>query len=190
MVTDALDSGRAGAGVIDRLAALAGQAATQSIHDLVHWQLVAQDRIQVNALVGQQGVQGFGLGHCAGEAIEQESTPTVEAAGSFPNHRHDDMVGDEFPPPHGVQSGFQGRRRLVLTLGTPEEIAGGEMARAQGFVEQLRLCALADSRRTEQDQPVRTVIRRLDRLALGKASALEPRCSIGLQGRSPREGPS
>ena len=93
------------------------------------------------------------------------------------NHRDDHGVGDELAPPHGIQGRFQGGCRLALALGIPEEIAGGEMAGAQGFLEQLRLCALAHPRRTEQDQPVSAVTRRRDGLAPGKTT-LEPGCSI------------
>ena len=35
--------------------------------------------------------------------------------------------------------------------GSPEEIARGELAGAQGFVKQSRLRAFADPRRTKQD---------------------------------------
>src|SRR5262249_57889120 len=88
------------------------------------------------------------------------------------------------------QGRFQGGRRFALALGIPEEIAGGEMAGAQGFLEQFRLCTLADPRRTEQDQPVNPVTRRQDRLALGQLTALEPGPSIAWHVRSPRTGQS
>ena len=96
-----------GGDVIDRLT-LAHEmpAATQPVDDLLQRQLIAQDRIEDHALLGQYGVQGLGLGHRAGEPVEQESAPAAEASGPFPDHLDDQAVGHEFAPPMASRAVF------------------------------------------------------------------------------------
>src|SRR5690349_7988596 len=86
LVADILDSRLACGGVINRLATGAGATTAQSSHNGVERQIVAQDRIEDDALRGQQGVQGLGLRQRPREPVEQESAPAAEASGSLLDH--------------------------------------------------------------------------------------------------------
>ena len=113
--------------MIDRLTLGADAAAAQPVDDLLQRQLVAQGRIEDHALLGQHVVQGLGLGHRAGEPVEQESAPAAEASRPFLDHLDDQAVGHELAPPHGVQGGLQRRAWLGLALGGPEDVTRGEV---------------------------------------------------------------
>ena len=58
-----------------------------------------------------------------GEAVEQKAALAMEASGPLTHHRHDQRVGDQFPPLHGRQGSREGWAGVGVTPGGPEHVA-------------------------------------------------------------------
>ena len=52
-------------------------------------------RVELQALVGEHRVEGFGLGHRAREAVEDEAVLGVRLLDAVGDDADDDVVGDE-----------------------------------------------------------------------------------------------
>jgi hypothetical protein len=76
-------------------------------------------------LLCEDCLESLGLGDRARETVEQKPAATAEASGPLSHQGHDDVIGDQFTPPRGLQSGLQGRARFALTLGGSENVARG-----------------------------------------------------------------
>ena len=103
--------------MIDSLAIAAGAATAQALHDLVQRQIVAQDRIKIYPFALEKCIKFLGLSHRARKAVEQESASTAQAADPFLDHGNDHAIGDQFTPPHRLQSRIQRRARAFRATG-------------------------------------------------------------------------
>lgn len=141
--------------VIHGFAPFAGPASAKARRDLPTIQLIIHDSRELQALAIQQFLQGFRLGECSWEAIEDEPSTAMEAPASFLHHFPHDGVWYEFAAPH-VRLRFSHRRALValgLASGRPKHISGRKMAGPQTPVQQFGLRPFSYPRRAEQDKP-------------------------------------
>ncbi len=126
-------------------------------HDLLLRHVEAQDDVERVVHRGEVAVQRLGLGHGAGEAVEQESVAGVGLLEPVGDHADHDVVGDEVTAVH-VELGLLPQRRAGRDV-QAEDVAGGHTRHAVGARDVHGLGALAGTRWAEQheshDQPPR-----------------------------------
>jgi len=93
--------------------------------------------------VGEEFVQGLGLGHGAREAVEDEAPFGVRLGQALADDADDQLVGDQFAPFHDglgllPQGGAGGHRRA-------QQVTGGDLGDLVLFHQALGLGALAGS---------------------------------------------
>jgi hypothetical protein len=94
MIADVLGSGGLVGDVEDGFAFGASAAATQTGDDFGEGQFVIDYGVEGKIFFLKELPKGFGLGECAGEAVEEETSGTAKAAGAFANHFPDSAIGD------------------------------------------------------------------------------------------------
>ena len=145
---------------------------------------VVDDGVEWKIFLFEKVVERFGLGECAGKAVEEKAAVAAETAGAFADHVPNGGVWDECATTHEVERGGHGTARAGNRCGMrrAENVAGGEMAGTEVLVEELRLRAFADAGSAEEDEtPARLRMLGGMRSALG-GRALEPGGAIRLLG--------
>ena len=183
MIADVFGFGGLVGNVEDGFAFGASAAATETGDDFGDGQFVIDYGAKGKIFFLKELCKGFGLGECAGEAVEEEAAGTAEAAGAFANHFPDGGIGDEGAAAHEVEAGGHGRRgdAILAGGGDAENIAGGKMTGAKMLVKELGLGAFADAGSTEEDETPGRRGRGGSRRTLC-GGALKPGGAIGLCG--------
>ena len=115
-------------------------------------QVVVDDRVEWEMFLFEKIVESFGLREGAGEAVEQEAAVAMKAASAFADQVPDGGVWNECATTHEGERFGHGRRRRAIGAGCgAEDVAGGEMAGAEFFVEELRLRTFADAGSAEKN---------------------------------------
>jgi hypothetical protein len=81
----------------------AGAASAEPIDNLVEAQLVRQDGVERYTKLLENALQSLGLSNGSRRPVKQESPTTAETLGSLPDHLDDQLVRDQFAPPHGLE---------------------------------------------------------------------------------------
>ena len=102
-----------------------------------------------------------------------------KAALAFPDDVQNGGVRDEIAPAHEIHRRLQRGAALAAgeTFGGPEDVAGGEVARAQTRAEEFGLSTFADTRRAEEDEAEGPGVMPW-RNGATRVAALEPYCTI------------
>ena len=105
--------------------------------------------VDLLALSRQHGIERLGLGHCAGEPVENEALGALGLLDLIADNADDDVVRDKRTRGHQVLG-------LLADFGTgghsrPEHVACGELRRAAALDDLGRMRALACARGAEED---------------------------------------
>ena len=107
-IADVLAFGRLVGDVEDGFAFGAGAAATEARNDFFEWQFVVDYGVEEEIFFLQKLREGFGLGKCARESVEEEATGATETASAFANHFPNRGIGDEGAATHEIKGGGHG----------------------------------------------------------------------------------
>ena len=102
--------------MVDRLAVGAGSPAGEACNDAVDVHVEAQDGVERDLLLGQQRLEGLGLGHGAREPVEQEPAAAPQAVRALAHDLEHGVVRDELTARH-VRQRVTHRRRVAGAAG-------------------------------------------------------------------------
>jgi len=182
MIADAFALRRLTGDVKDGFALGAGATSAETRNNFGDGKVVVDDGVEREMFLFEEIVESFGLRERAGEAVEEEAAVAVKTSGAFANQIPDGGIWNECATTHeGERFGHRRRGRAIGAGRGAENVAGGEMAGTEFFVEELRLGTFADAGSAEEDDaPGGGVLLGL-RSALG-GRALEPGRAIRLLG--------
>jgi hypothetical protein len=154
MITDAIVLGSMGGDVKDGFAFRAGAASGEAGNDFVEREFIVDDGGEREIFFFEKIVERAGLRECARETVEEKTALAAEAGSAFTDHIPDGGVGDECATAHEIERGKHGGRGRAIgaSMGGTEDIAGGKMASAEFFMEELRLRALAYTGSAEENE--------------------------------------
>src|SRR5437773_1912693 len=117
---------------------------------LLAWSLEQDDRPDVASELGEEPVERVRLRHGPREAVEHDARVSRDLAKPLADHIHGDLVGH-------VLASIEERLGQPAELGpaprvVPEDVTGGEVHPAVLLDERLRLRALADPGRADEDE--------------------------------------
>jgi hypothetical protein len=100
--------------------------ASETFDDLRHWEVIVDDGGQLQTLFVQQSLQGLRLDDCAGEAVQDESSPAMQTCSTLANRLQNGRIGDQFTASHIGQGLPDGRGLPTVGQATrvAEDIAG------------------------------------------------------------------
>ena len=182
VIADAFALGRLTGDMEDGFALGAGATSAKTRNNFWDRKVVVDDRVEWEMFLFEKIVESFGLREGAGEAVEQEATVAMKAASAFADQVPNRGVWNECATTHEGERFGHGRRWRAIGAGCgAENVAGGEMASTEFFVEELRLRTFADAGSAEKnDTPGGSLFLSL-RSTLG-GRALEPSGAIRLFG--------
>ena len=182
MIANAVVLGRLTGDVEYGFAFGAGATSAEARNNFGDGKVVVDDRVEWEMFLFEKVVESFGLRECAGEAVEKEAAVAMKAAGAFADQVPNRGVWNECATTHEGERFGHGRRGRAIGTGCgAENVAGGEMAGTEFFVEELRLRTFADAGSTEEDDtPCGSVFLSLRSALSGRA--LEPSGAIRLLG--------
>jgi hypothetical protein len=154
MITDAIVLGSMGGNVEDGLAFGAGAASGEAGDDFIEWKFVVDDGAEWEIFFIEKIVERAGLRECTRETVEEETALAAEARGAFADHVPNGGVGDKRTAAHKIEGGKHGGRGRAISasMGGTEDIASGEMAGAELFMNELGLRPLAYAGGAEKNE--------------------------------------